>query len=50
MGDLDVKEPQTINKDPNRRCADYDDDCADIPCKVHCWLYDPERGICPYLI
>lgn len=31
------------------RCADFDDDCADVPCKLHCWLYDPAKGLCPYL-
>ena len=30
-------------------CRDYDDDCAEIQDKVHCWLYDPAKGACPYL-
>jgi hypothetical protein len=31
------------------RCSDFDEDCEDIPDKVHCYLYDPLRGFCPYL-
>lgn len=31
------------------RCADYDEDCPSIENKVHCWLYDPARGFCPWL-
>jgi hypothetical protein len=30
-------------------CTDYDEDCADLEDKVGCWLYDPGRGMCPYL-
>jgi len=30
-------------------CSDYDEDCDDVPDKVHCYLYDPVRGYCPYL-
>lgn len=30
-------------------CADFDEDCADVPDKVHCFLYDPAKGACPYL-
>ena len=30
-------------------CCDYDSDCADIADKVHCYLYDPAKGMCPYL-
>jgi hypothetical protein len=30
-------------------CADLDDDCAEVPDKVHCWLYDPAKGRCPFL-
>lgn len=35
--------------EPVRICADYDEDCPDVRCKVSCWLYDPQRGMCPYL-
>ena len=30
-------------------CSDHDEDCHDIEDKVHCYLYDPIRGMCPYL-
>lgn len=30
-------------------CADKDEDCAEVTNKVKCWLYAPERGMCPYL-
>ena len=30
-------------------CADHDEDCDTIPDKVHCWLYDPAKGRCPFL-
>lgn len=38
----DTDAPATI-------CLDFDEDCKDVPCKTTCWLYQPERGICPYL-
>ena len=34
---------------PCKVCSDHDDDCDEIADKVHCWLYDPARGMCPYL-
>jgi hypothetical protein len=30
-------------------CSDLDEDCPDVLDKVNCWLYAPERGMCPYL-
>jgi hypothetical protein len=30
-------------------CADRDEDCDTITDKVRCWLYDPAKGMCPYL-
>lgn len=30
-------------------CADHDEDCDDLPDKIGCWLYDPAKGMCPYL-
>ena len=30
-------------------CSDRDEDCEDIEDKTSCWLYAPERGMCPYL-
>jgi hypothetical protein len=31
------------------RCSDFDEDCETVPDKLHCWLYDPAKGYCPYL-
>jgi hypothetical protein len=30
-------------------CSDFDEDCVEVPNKLHCWLYDPAKGRCPYL-
>lgn len=30
-------------------CSDHDGDCAEVEDKVHCWLYDPAKGMCPFL-
>lgn len=30
-------------------CRDFDKDCEAVPDKAHCWLYDPAKGMCPYL-
>jgi hypothetical protein len=30
-------------------CADLDEDCPGVEDKANCWLYAPERGMCPYL-
>lgn len=30
-------------------CRDLDDECPDVACKTSCWLYDPGRGMCPFL-
>lgn len=30
-------------------CDDRDEDCPGIEDKVNCWLYAPERGMCPFL-
>jgi len=30
-------------------CEDHDDECPQIPDKAKCWLYAPEKGMCPYL-
>jgi len=37
-----------ISKD--QRCDDYDEDCAEIRCKLTCWMHDPSTGYCPYLL
>jgi hypothetical protein len=31
------------------KCSDHDDECPEVANKVNCWLYAPERGMCPYL-
>lgn len=30
-------------------CRDFDEDCDTIADKVKCYLYDPAKGMCPYL-
>ena len=30
------------------RCSDFDEDCDDLD-HVHCYLYDPAKGYCPFL-
>jgi hypothetical protein len=30
-------------------CTDHDDDCPGVRDKLKCYLYDPQRGMCPYL-
>lgn len=30
-------------------CKDLDNECPDVKCKLSCWLYDPARGLCPFL-
>lgn len=35
--------------DSCKTCSDHDEDCEDLPDKVGCWLYAPEKGMCPYL-
>lgn len=30
-------------------CADHDEDCPGVVNKLKCWLYDPCRGMCPFL-
>lgn len=42
----DVELPQ-VSQCPD--CSDHDEDCDDLLDKVNCWLYAPERGMCPYL-
>ena len=31
------------------RCVDCDADCNEVKDVMDCFLYDPERGYCPYL-
>lgn len=32
------------------RCEDFDEDCRQVKCKLTCWMYDLEKGYCPYLL
>lgn len=47
---------ERVKVDEPPRCADYDEDCADIgkdgrgfDSHLTCHLYDPQRGYCPFL-
>ena len=40
---------ERILDDGNSRCSDFDQDCWGIQCKLSCWMYDPTKGICPFL-
>jgi hypothetical protein len=40
---VDCFEPNGEN-----RCKDFDEDCFGLD-HLHCWLYDPTQGICPFL-
>jgi hypothetical protein len=35
--------------DCGNRCRDFDEDCYGINDKLHCWKYDPTKGVCPFL-
>ena len=30
-------------------CSDLDEDCPSVEDKTNCWLYAPEKGMCPWL-
>ena len=34
---------------PEKPCEDFDEDCDEVKNKTKCWLYQPEKGLCPYL-
>lgn len=41
---------------PKHRCLDFDEDCKGVPnpgrvfrSYLNCWLYQPDRGWCPFL-
>ena len=40
---------KVVGESPYRRCMDYDHECPDVKDKAACWLYQPERGYCPFL-
>jgi hypothetical protein len=31
------------------RCSNYDDGCSEVCSKMECFMYDPEKGYCPFL-
>jgi len=31
------------------QCADFDEDCDGVTNNTLCWLYQPEKGLCPFL-
>lgn len=51
MTDLDklAKSLTKAQREAVPTCRDFDDDCDEIADKVHCYLYDPAKGMCPYL-
>lgn len=51
MQALTAEMPVSINSDAGAgsACSDHDGDCQEVVDKVHCCLYDPQRGMCPYL-
>lgn len=40
--------PETALPPPSR-CTDCDADCWDVHLKTNCWVYDPDKGFCPWL-
>lgn len=44
-----TEQPVKLVRHDERTCTDYDEDCEDVRCKATCWVYAPERGMCPYL-
>lgn len=49
MDDRTLLERAARAQEKKCTCADHDEDCDDLEDKVGCWLYDPGRGMCPYL-
>jgi hypothetical protein len=44
-----AEHPIKLMRHDESTCTDHDEDCEEVGCKVTCWLYDPQRGMCPYL-
>ena len=38
-----------IVKQPKEQCIDFDSDCLLVKDYLTCWVYDRERGHCPFL-
>ena len=50
MADLTRTTPHVATVDDcGDRCRDFDEDCYGINDKLHCWKYDPTKGVCPFL-
>lgn len=46
-----TEEPnQPLETDNTIHCEDLDSDCEDVICKLGCWMFDRDKGMCPYLI
>ena len=39
---------EAAKADGPKRCKDFDEDCFGLD-HLHCWLYDPAKGYCPFL-
>lgn len=46
--DTDTGRISYIEDDEVQICRDFDEDCADLD-HLHCFLYDPAKGKCPFL-
>lgn len=47
---MNVTLPIRLHVEPvDTTCKDFDHECPDVRNKLACWLYDPQRGMCPYL-
>jgi len=49
MCEIEEKEEVILESDNVKYCSDFDDECEDVPCKMKCWLYDKEKGMCPFI-
>lgn len=49
MYDTKLEEDTKLESDEVKYCSDFDEDCEDVVCKMACWLYDKETGICPLI-
>lgn len=49
MSDELMKLERVDSRPSPPRCSDFDEDCDSIEDKLHCWLYDPAKGACPFL-
>jgi hypothetical protein len=49
VSDAQIKERVQDKRSDCVSCSDQDEDCAYVRDKVVCWLYDPQRGMCPFL-